>query len=201
MSAEENDFDVAKKVADLLNPMSKERQQKILRWVAENFEVAITAAPVAAAPNQAATAGSERPVPMTSPPRATNIKSFVDAKNPTSDNQFAAVVAYYYAFEAPPDERRETITADLLRDAARLAQRKRLGTPSMTLAHAKSRGYLDAADRGQYRINSVGENLVAMALPSSGAVAEATHKSGAGRRSGKKKATSPKRAAAKKKRQ
>ena len=198
MSAEENDFDVAKKVADLLNPIGKERQQKILRWVAENFEVAIAAAPAAAAPDQPA--GSQGRGQITPTPRATNIKSFVDAKNPKSDNQFAAVVAYYYAFEAPPDERRETITADLLRDAARLAQRKRLGTPSMTLAHAKSRGYLDAADRGQYRINSVGENLVAMALPSSAAVAEATHKSGAGRRSSKKKATSPKRAAAKKKR-
>jgi hypothetical protein len=68
----------------------------------------------------------------------------------------------------------------------------------MTLAHAKSRGYLDAADRGQYRINSVGENLVAMALPSSRAVPESTHKTSARRRSGKKKA--PKRAAAKKKR-
>ena len=199
MSPEDNDFVVAKKVADLLKPVGKERQQKILRWVGENFEVAIAAAP-APPLNQPASPGPQGAGQITPPPRATNIKSFVDSKNPKSDNQFAAVVAYYYAFEAPPDERRDTITAELLRDAARLAQRKRLGTPSMTLGHAKSRGYLDAADRGQYRINSVGENLVAMALPSSRAVPESTHKTAARRRSGKKKATSPKRAAAKKKR-
>lgn len=200
MSTEDNDFDVAKKVADLIKAVGKERQQKILRWVAENFEVAIAAAPVAPALNPPATPVSQGPGQITPPPRATNIKSFVDLKSPRSDNQFATVVAYYYAFEAPPDERRDTITAEMLREATRLAQRKRLGTPSVTLGHAKSRGYLDAADRGQYRINSVGENLVAMALPSSGAVAEAKRNTAARRRSGKNKASSPKRAAAKKKR-
>jgi len=91
----------------------------------------------------------------------------VDSKNPKSDNQFAAVVAYYYAFEAPVDQRLDSISADTLREASRLAQRKRLATPLVTLNHAKNRGYLDIAERGQYRINSVGENLVAMALPSS----------------------------------
>jgi hypothetical protein len=198
MNSEDNDFDVAKKVADLLKPVGKERQQKILRWVAESFELTVPAAGPAI--SQPTIQGPVGPGQVTSTLRITDIKSFVDSKNPKSDNQFATVVAYYYAFEAPPDERRDTITADLLRDAARLASRKRLGTPSVTLAHAKSRGYLDAADRGQYRINSVGENLVAMALPSSGGVAEATRKTAKRRRSGKIQGTSPKKAAAKKRR-
>jgi hypothetical protein len=197
MSSEDNDFDVAKKVADLLKPVGKERQQKILRWVAESFEVTIAAG---SAPSLSTTPAPHGAAQGTPAPRPTNIKSFVDLKNPKSDNQFAAVVAYYYAFEAPAEERRDTITAELLRDATRLAQRKRLSTPSVTLAHAKSRGYLDAADRGQYRINSVGENLVAMALPGTGAVAESTRKTGP-RRPRAKTATSSKRPAAKKKRQ
>lgn len=200
MSPEDNDFDVAKKVADLLKPLGRERQQKILRWVGESFDVTITPAATSPAVNQPAIPGALASSQMTTQLRATNIKSFVDSKSPKSDNQFAAVVAYYYAFEAPADERHDTITAELLRDAARLAQRKRLGTPSVTLAHAKSRGYLDAVDRGQYRINSVGENLVAMTLPSSGPITESTRKAPARRRSRQNKPSSPKRPAPRKKR-
>jgi hypothetical protein len=167
--------------------------------VAESFEVSIGSTPAGLAINPLPSGGPQTAGVMT-PGRPTDIKSFVDAKSPKSDNQFAAVVAYFYAFEAPSDERRDTITAELLRDAARLAQRKRLGTPSVTLAHAKSRGYLDAVDRGQYRINSVGENLVAMALPSSAAAAEAARKTASRRRSAKTKTASRKRATAQKKR-
>lgn len=43
MSADDNDFDIAKKVTDLLKGIGKDRQQKILRWVAENFDVPLAA--------------------------------------------------------------------------------------------------------------------------------------------------------------
>ena len=79
--------------------------------------------------------------------------------------QFAAVVAYYYRFEAPSDESLESISPEVLQNAARLANRHRLSRPRQTLLNAKAQGYLDLAERGQYRINSVGENLVAMTLP------------------------------------
>jgi hypothetical protein len=99
---------------------------------------------------------------------ARDIKSFVTSKDPKSDNQFAATVAYYYRFEAPHNERRETISAEILQEATRLSGRNRLGDPGKTLRNAKDTGYLDVADRGEYRINTVGENLVAMTLPGQG---------------------------------
>lgn len=167
MSGEDNDFDVAKKISDLLKGTGKDRQQKILRWVAENFDVSLAPATLDSRSGPAMSDTTPSGAPSSQPGRAPDIKSFVDSKNPKSDNQFAAVVAYYYAFEAPVDQRLDSISADTLREAARLAQRKRLATPLVTLNHAKNRGYLDIAERGQYRINSVGENLVAMALPSS----------------------------------
>jgi hypothetical protein len=98
---------------------------------------------------------------------ATDIKSFIAAKSPKSDNQFAAAVAYFYRFEAPPAERRDSINGDALQEAARLAGRKRLANPRVTLNNAKAAGYLDGASPGEFTINSVGENLVAMTLPSS----------------------------------
>jgi hypothetical protein len=99
-----------------------------------------------------------------------DIKSFVAAKDPKSDNQFAATVAYYYRFEAPENQRADSITAETLQEATRLSGRNRLGDPGKTLRNAKDQGYLDAADRGAFKINSVGENLVAMTLPGQGRV-------------------------------
>ena len=75
------------------------------------------------------------------------------------------MVAYYYQFEAATGSRRNSIDAQVLQDAARLAGRRRLPTPLKTLNNAKMLGYLDSPERGQFRVNSVGENLVAMALP------------------------------------
>jgi hypothetical protein len=90
----------------------------------------------------------------------------VAAKAPKSDQQFAATVAYYFRFEASPAERRDSINGELLQGATRLAGRNRLANPHYTLKNAKAAGYLDSISRGEFTINSVGENLVAMTLPS-----------------------------------
>lgn len=90
---------------------------------------------------------------------------FVEAKRPKSDVPFAAVVAYYYRFEAAAETRKDSIDVKALQDAARLAGRRRPPTPHATLNSAKNLGYLDSSERGHFRISSVGENLVAMTLP------------------------------------
>ena len=158
-----SDFEIANKISELLKAVAKDRQQRIVRWVAESIEMPLSPAPASLTGGGRAFLGASPTDQL--PGRAMDIKSFVDLKSPKSDQQFAAVVAYYYRFDAPVDQRRETISAEILQDAARLAGRPRLAKPVMTLNNAKKQGYLDAVDRGQYRINSVGENLVAMALP------------------------------------
>jgi hypothetical protein len=81
--------------------------------------------------------------------------------------QFAATVAYYFAFEAPLGERKDSITADDLQDACRQVGRHRLKRPIKTLHNAHASGLLDkAGERGAFKINTVGENLVAVTLPS-----------------------------------
>ena len=91
----------------------------------------------------------------------------VDSKQPKSDVQFAAVVAYFYRFEASVENRHNSINATILQEAARLAGRRRPPSALKALNNAKGLGYLDSAERGQFQINSVGENLVAMPLPGS----------------------------------
>ena len=91
----------------------------------------------------------------------------MNGKNPKNDIQFAATVAYFYRFEAPPEQRRNEIDAVLLQDACRLAGRERFKRPRITLNNAKNQGLLDrGSEAGKFTVNTVGENLVAMTLPS-----------------------------------
>jgi len=159
-----SDFETASKISALLRPVSKDRQQKILRWVAEDLDVPLVGGESSTSGIAPSNVSRYSPTQQ-APSRTIDIKSFVAAKNPRSDMQFAAVVAYYYRFEAPPDESLESISPEVLQNAARLANRHRLSRPRQTLVNAKAQGYVDLVERGQYRINSVGENLVAMTLP------------------------------------
>ncbi len=174
MTTSGSDFDAAKAVAEQLKGMDKERQQRILRWVAESFSLDLGIAPAmerSTGETGTATGGLTLLRADTQQARRhqrpADIKSFVDSKSPKSDVQFAAVVAYFYRFEASAESRKDFIDAQVLQQAARLAGRRRLPSPLATLNNAKNLGYLDSPDRGQFRINSVGENLVAMTLPGS----------------------------------
>lgn len=193
MTATPSDFDVAKQVADQLIALDKDRQKRVLRWVAESLGLEVGPSGGGGGVNTKTPAPTPAGTPTPSPNRPNDIKSFVESKSPKSDVQFAAVVTYYYRFEAPTAERKDTITADNLSDAARLASRRRPPNPGMTLTNAKNQGYLDSAERGQFRINSVGENLVAMTLPG-GAGLERKQKRIKGKKPAKPK---PKRATSK----
>jgi hypothetical protein len=97
--------------------------------------------------------------------KATDIRQFVEEKQPKNDIQFAAVVAYFYQFVAPEGQRKERISADILIEGCRLAQHKRPAKAKWTLTNAVAAGYLDRVGAGEFSLNSVGENLVAMILP------------------------------------
>lgn len=192
MTAPANDFDAAKAVADQLTGMDKERQQRVLRWVAESLGIAPLgpSEPAERQRTDRSPIDKVTPIPQVEASvrhsASMDIKSFVDAKKPKSDVQFAAVVAYYYRFETSQEMRRDSIDAAALQEAARLVGRRRPPSPRMTLNNAKNLGYLDTAERGQFRINSVGENLVAMTLPGGGVDAQPRRKAkpAGGRRTG-----------------
>ena len=161
-----SDFETASAVANLLKELDRERQARVLRWVSESLGIAEPGEQSRPPRSE----GQLPPVANRADAGSSNkdIKSFVASKDPKSDNQFAATVAYYYRFEAPQNLKADSITAETLQEATRLAGRSRLGDPGKTLRNAKDQGYLDAAERGAYKINSVGENLVAMTLPGTG---------------------------------
>jgi hypothetical protein len=157
-----DDLDAVRTITEALKGFQPDEQRRILRWAQEKLGLAAT--PSSTPPPSP---GQPRSGAETSPaaPR-TDIKTFLQAKRPASDVQFAAAVAYYFMFEATAEARKEEIAPSDLQDAARLSGRTRLSSPRSTLNNAVRLGYLDRGqDRGTFRINTVGENLVAMAMP------------------------------------
>lgn len=158
-------FDAAKAIVDALSKLDKPSQALAMRFAAETLGLQLMSQ------SQQPPAPASQ-LPALTPPggggatHSTDIKQFTMARAPKTDQQFAAVVAYFYRFEAPESERKETIDKDTLKEAIRLVGgRHQPRDPFATLNNAKNSGYLDSVGSGQFRINAVGENLVAMALP------------------------------------
>jgi len=155
-SGKPDDFDTVRTIVLALQNFEKEDQRRIIRWAQEKLELAPG--------THSATPSSGGIQP---PPRPVDIRNFVEQKKPSSDIEFTAVVAYFHRFEAIDIERKEEISAEDLQEAARKTVRPRLKRPSDTLQNALKSGLLDkGSGRGLYKINTVGENLVAMILPS-----------------------------------
>jgi hypothetical protein len=96
-----------------------------------------------------------------------DILSLKDEKQPTNNNQMVALVAFYLA-HVSQDERRNYITDEDLRKYFIQGKFPIPGSPKQALVHAKNAGYLDPLEKGKYKLNSVGYNLVAHKMPASG---------------------------------
>jgi len=106
--------------------------------------------------------------PGVTAPALVDIRSFFKEHQPTSDNEAAAAVAYYYKFVAPQEERKEVIDKGALEEGFRFANYPLPKRPDMALVHAKDAGYLSQAEKGSYRLTTVGHNLVAHSLGPAG---------------------------------
>ena len=167
--AEPDDLEALRAIVAALRDFDRQNQERLIRWAREklglNGAPERTAARPAPAPEAAAGRGGATGATGAAL-RSQDIRTFIEAKNPQTDRQFAAAVAYYYRFEAPEAQRKVAITAGDLQDACRQAGRTRIRHLAQTLVNAHHQGYLDkTADRGQYALSTVGENLVAMTLP------------------------------------
>lgn len=181
-----DDFDVAKSIVSQVKDLPSDRRERIFRWVAESIGLlALPSRPTAPTPaHLAAPASQSAEGPSLEIGGSRDIKTFISSKEPKGDTQYAAAVAYYYRFEAPAAQRRDTINASILQEATRLTGRPRFTSPRNTLNNVKKAGYLDSSSPGEFSINSVGENLVAMTLPSG---TDILNRRAATRKSSKKK--------------
>lgn len=162
MTKAADDSDAVRAVVEQLESFDNDSRERIIRWAREKLGME---RPVQSAPSSRGTESSAETTPSTIPATSptTDIKSFVSQKSPKGDTQFAATVAYYHQFVAP--QRKASITKDDIVDACRKVVRRQPASPAQVLVNAYNDGLFDRAGTGEYALNSVGENLVAMALP------------------------------------
>src|ERR1700732_5376084 len=141
-SSTKSPLDAAQKIVAELTGMTSEHQSLAMKFAMETLGLQLSAP---FSPSVAPHANPHQPTPSPAANgsgHSTNIRTFTAAKAPKSDQQFTAVVAYFYQFEATLDERKEAIDADIMKEAARLAGRAQVARWNMTLTNAKNAGYL-----------------------------------------------------------
>ena len=131
-----DDLEAVRTVVEALNGFETKDIQRIFRWASEKLGVNEPLARVATSPQPAA------PAPLVGN-AVQDIMSFVTEKNPRSDVQFAATVAYYYRFVASDTERKDAINKDDLLGACRIVSRQRPPNANLTLNNAfQAKGFL-----------------------------------------------------------
>lgn len=170
MEKPKDDLDAVRILVATLESFDKEARERIIRWAGEKLGMYSTiqfASAPSALPRPTLQHGAESQATAT---RSMDLKSFVEEKSPKNDMHFAVTAAYYYLHEVVPNECKETIDKDVLAEAVRIVKwRRGLNHPGQTLLNAFNAGLLDkTSDRGEFKLNMVGKNLVGVLLPESG---------------------------------
>lgn len=164
MSQKPDDLEAVRSIVSALTPFDDIEKERIIRWASEKLGLK-NLSPNASPVMQPLPTNPAIPAGISG---TKDIKAFVTEKNPTSENQLVAVVAYYYKFEAPSPERKNGVTKDDILEACRKANWKRPKFPNQILVNASAYGLVDKIGTGTYEINAVGENLVAVSMPGPG---------------------------------
>jgi hypothetical protein len=163
MTNPKDDLGAVRLVVEALEGFPPEEQERIIRWAREKVGLAVIS-PTLPTPPLMPTL-----TPVVPLSGSKDLKTFVAEKKPKNDVQFATTVAYYHRFEAPPTLRKNEINGDDLQEGCRLVGRERFTHPGQTLRNAHTLGLLDKGSQaGFYAVNSVGENLIAVALTGDG---------------------------------
>jgi len=170
--ADEPEGDDVKAISTLLSvlkPLNPDTRVLVLEFVLKRLGISLTSSG-AEPPPPKFTATEFNPTSAQRPPAqghsgVIDIRSFAAEKNPNTVNEKVALIAYYLAHLAPPSERRDYLTAEDIEPYFIQAGFHLPTSPArITLSNAKNAGYLNASERGQYTLNSVGYNLVAHKL-------------------------------------
>lgn len=171
------ELDAIKQVVEALQPLTPEGRDRVINYVFQALGITTNISTPSATPPPPSPTGTIVPeIPSSQPnqeqtPRAiSDIRSFKEQKQPHSANEMAAVLAYYLAELAPQDSRKSEISTSDVDKYFKQAGFPLPAAARYTLQNAKNSGYLDpGSERGSYKLNPVGHNLVAHNLPSTNA--------------------------------
>ncbi|MGH7102776.1 MAG: hypothetical protein ACRD22_12720 [Terriglobia bacterium] len=176
--SEESEADAIKAISALmavLKPLDADARVYVLEFVLKILGISLSPGPAAPVHKPGTTDTNPAPPIALAPAAATpvDIRSFAAEKIPKTVNEKVAVIGYFLAHLAPPSERRDNLVSDDIKTYFIQAGFQLPTAPAnMTLTNAKNAGYLNGLDRGRYKLNSVGYNLVAHKLPGGNAGAK-----------------------------
>jgi len=156
----------------VLEELTEAQRQRVIQFVFSRLELRkpdVSAGPLALPARDEEGHGTGREqfgayVRRASSEPGADLRSLKEAKKPRSAVEMVTLLAYYHEHVAP--ERKNFISSEDLKPGFIQAGFKLpSGKASMTLAKAKYAGYLDQLERGLYRLNAVGYNLIAHKLP------------------------------------
>lgn len=151
-----------------LQPLDEEARSRVLDYVFSRLAITVHSTRQDAPASHMPAGVTPVPVPPTgqvSPPKAKDVRTLKEEKQPRSANQMAALVAYYLADLVPADERKEAIATQDITKYFKQASFPLPENPRATLANAANAGYFDHAGGGLYKLNPVGHNLVVHGMP------------------------------------
>jgi hypothetical protein len=105
------------------------------------------------------------PPGRSAPLKNVDIRTLKEQKQPKSARQMACLVAYYLQELAPEDEQKDAVSVQDVEKYFKQAGFKLPRKLRQVLADAKQSGYFESGERGEYKLNAVGYNLAAHALP------------------------------------
>lgn len=182
MPGKDRELDAIGSIIGVLTPLDEGERTRVLEYVLKRLEMATIRTP--------ATNPRETPALSTteSTTRAiTDIRSLTAEKQPRSVNEMVALVAYYLSELAPKQDRSDIVTTDTIRRYFKMAGFPLPSVLRNVLPNASAAGYLENVNRGEYRLNPVGYNLVVHGLSrSSGPGPVATANRPSRRTAGKK---------------
>jgi hypothetical protein len=94
-----------------------------------------------------------------------DVRTLKADKKPGTAIEMAAIVAFYLKEHAPSEEQQTTVGKDDIEKYFKQASFRLPNRIGQLLPDAKAAGYFDSAERGRYKLNAVGYNLVAHSLP------------------------------------
>lgn len=153
---------------EALEPLDAAARETAIVAVSRQLKIALGGPGTAPQSEQSSVNGDAQvpPVIASPAPVRVDIRSLKDQKKPNSAKQMACVVAYYLKELADTDERRDTVTTADIEKYFKQAGFRLQARMAQVLVDAKNAGYFDPANRGEYKLNAVGYNLVAHNLPS-----------------------------------
>ena len=163
------ELEAIEQIIKALSGLDDAARSRVIAYVFQRLGLAM--------PTQMSVAPStpQPPLGVASPPQATvshpghitDIRTLKESKAPKSDTEMAALVAYYLKHHAPPEERKDVIQREDIEKYFVQADFPLPKRSEFTLPNAKNAGYFDPAEKGSYKLNPVGHNLIAHGLSES----------------------------------